>query len=305
MDWRIKLFSQKLVDILPGNLGLKINFAIQRRMGNVGKLNKEKLLLRGIDSIKFLQSRANYKFQGSKVLEVGTGWHANDILLFYMLGVAEIYTCDHLPHLQENLALSAVRIIGSHLDILSKQCDTDINLLQKRFDRIASIKTLTDLLYACNINYIASQKLHEINFPESYFDLFFSRSVLQRVPISDLSAYLQNAYRALRIGGISYHIIHHADHNARHDDKLEALHYLRYGDKLYDLLQSKRFNYQNRMRHKEFINLFKQFGFEQISDETASLDLSLANKVVLSSRFRSIPLEDVLITRTQLINKRI
>lgn len=305
MNWRIKLFSQRLLDFLPCNLGLQINFMIQSRMGNVGKFNAEKLLLRNINSIKFLQTKINYRFQGCKVLEVGTGWHANDILLFYMLGASEIHTCDHLPHLQENLALSTVSTIGCHLDIVSELCGADIDFLQERYDRIASIKTLPDLLDTCNIKYIASTKLNEINFPESYFDLFFSRSVLQRVPIPDLNAYLQNAYRALRIGGISYHIIHHTDHNARHDGKLEALHYLRYSDKFYDLLQSKRFNYQNRLRHNEFMNLFKQIGFEEIVEDTVSLNPGLANKVVLSERFHSIPLEDILIMRTQLISKRI
>lgn len=308
MNWKVKLLVQKLLDTLPEAIGTKMHLPMQRLFGNIGRMdsnNRHKLIQRGIvNTVKFLQEKMMFNFNGCKILEVGTGWHGGDILLFHILGASKIYTCDITKNLNESIVMDMLKSIGNQLNIISQECNVEISSLEKRYKRIASSTNLSQLLTTANIKYFAPIKLYEINLPSSSFDLFYSRSVLQRIPPNHLAKYLKKAHKALKPEGYSYHIIHHSDHNARHDKELGSLDYLRYSDGIYNAIQSKKYNYQNRMRHLEFLQLFEATGFENVFEQTIGREPKSVKDLSLAPRFKALPIEDVLITRTQLVSRR-
>ena len=84
---------------------------------------------------------------------------------------------------------------------------------------------------------------------------------------------------------------------------MEALSYLCYSVGLYDFIQSKKYNYQNRLRHTDFLELLAEAGLRIFAEETLALHESQIKKLRLAPRFRPIPLSDVLIVRSRLISQ--
>ena len=112
--------------------------------------------------------------------------------------------------------------------------------------------------------------------------------------------------RTLRQGATALNVIHHGDHHARHDKNLHPLNYLKYDNAIYDPFQRKKLNFQNRLRHEEFIDLLNAHGLEVVNqlvtgeciEEFQKLDLKVAQ------RFRNIPVEDLVVTRTQALSRK-
>lgn len=306
MDWKIKLAGQKVLGLLPGLSGLRLHHAIQSRFGMIGDMSREmreEFLGRSIFNAHFLQRHAQFDFKGCKILEIGTGWHLSDALVFYVLGASEVHTCDILPHLSEPLVFSMLESIQESREAISRQLHVEPAYLDARIKQIENATSLDELLERSNIHYSAPLQFHKWRSPPIDMDICYSHSVLQRVPIKELAQYLSLAKRCLSDSGYSYHIIHHNDHNFRHDSKIGELHYLRFEDFWYDLLQSKKFNFQNRMRHSEFLRFFENQGFVNIATETDSVDLARAGELKLANRFKSLSEEDLLITRTHLLSR--
>lgn len=305
MDWRIKLGCQKIIAVcFPGELGRKVHAFMQSRMGRISHFSNDEQeieIRRGLNMAKFIREQTSFQFEGARILEVGTGWHASDVIAFYLLGAKEIWTCDQLPHLDEKLVLGMVSAFGDWLELVAEQEGVSLDVIQERYDKLRNVQSLADFFDVCSVKYLAPSHFDKLRFPDNYFDLFYSYSVLQRVPPDDLRSYLTSARQALKPGGYSLHVLHHGDHNARHQKKLSPLGYLKYSDMFYDLLQSKRYNYQNRMRHAEFIELILKCGFEILSEVLTKAPESDLPNGKLAKRFVQIPIDDLLVTRTQIL----
>lgn len=306
MDWRIKLVGERMLGVMPASIARRVHRAIQARFTQVHLSNEHQRqheISRGLAMCRYIHDQCGFDFTGKRVLEIGTGWHGSDIALFHVLGAKEIWTCDILPHLEGELLLWMMEGIAARADEIGEQTGADAADVGRRAARALESRRLDELLALANVQYIAPSQFDRINFPSHHFDLFYSYSVLQRVPPRPLRRYLKTAHQALRPGSLSLHVIHHADHNSRHDPSLHPLNYLRYG-RQYDLLQSRLFNYQNRLRHREFIDLLSAAGFTPLSEETTPGDISFVRNTQLAHRFRTLPPEDLAITRTQILCRR-
>ena len=306
MDWRMKLIGQKVLGGLPGTTGLRLHHVVQSRLGMIGDMSEEmriEFFGRSIENCQFLINNSDFQFAGKKVIEVGTGWHMSDSILFHLLGASEIHTCDILPHLESRLVFSMLETARQSISDIADGFGVERDLLDERAENMLRANSLSELLSNANIHYHAPVWFHRWKPPQNDFDLFFSHSVLQRVPLPELAQYLSVARQALGANGLSCHVLHHNDHNFRHDSNIGELHYLRYSDRAYNLLQSRKFNFQNRMRHGEFLEFFKANGFQNIGAETVTVTSEAAGELKLAERFKSIPLDDLLITRTHLLSQ--
>ena len=309
MDWRLKIAGEKVIGAIPGALGKSVHWRIQQRFSAVYIGNKEKRaheVRRSLGNATYLAQKLGYKFDGSRMLELGTGWHGTDIICMHIAGVEEIWTCDLVPHLDEGLVFWMLDGFDEVVDELADTCNLDAERIRERLQTAKGYKTLDAFLQGTKTNYIAPCLFHEVEFPDDFFDLFFSYSVLQRVPVKDLIAYLEVAAKALRTGGHTLNVIHHADHHARHDKGLYPLDYLQYSDSFYNALQSKKLNFQNRLRHGEFVALLESAGLHTVDEVLSGEDAEQfrARNIKLDKRFKDTPVEDLVITRTQVLSQK-
>lgn len=303
MDWRLKLIGERIVTTLPSSIGMYLHRMVQSRFTRVHQGNQSlggRLVQKCASICKYADDVTSFRFDGKRVLELGTGWHGSDIAVFYVLGASEIHTCDVLPHLDVNLLKQMLRGVIDNSDYVAAANGVAPETVKARASRVMAASDLPEALGLMKVRYHAPSVLYNTTLPDDYFDLFYSHSVLQRICPQDLYRCLIKARKCLRNGAYGLHVIHHSDHNARHDRKLNSMAYLQYGN-AYDWLQSKQFNYQNRLRHSEFIGVFQECGFKVVGEEVTRADVAFVGKMKLAKRFHGIPIDDLAIKRTQLI----
>jgi SAM-dependent methyltransferase len=103
-----------------------------------------------------------------------------------------------------------------------------------------------------------------LSMPDSSLDLAYSKSVLEHVRPEDVEPLLTELRRVLRPRGVMVHLIDLRDHMRIEGDEVRGdwLDALRYSDRLFRAMFSKRSTYINRLRSTEWRRLFASAGFE-------------------------------------------
>ena len=175
-------------------------------------------------------------------------------------------------------------------------------IIKERINYMQKSSKLESFLENNNIRYIAPIDLSKDIIDMKGFDMLYSYSVLQRIEEKKLHEILKQSKEKLKKNAYMLHVIHHSDHNARHDKNLNPLLYLKFGSK-YDWIQTKKINYQNRLRNSEFNRIFEQNNIIVIKQKTQLLNEDLLKDLRLNKKFDSMSRKDILISRTQLIAK--
>ncbi len=205
-DWRVKVAVQNILGALPGSLGFKANEACVRLLrGYVDRTDPAKRTAKGIANLALIQRETGISFHDMIVLEVGTGWHGIDLVLFNLVGARHIHTVDHHRHLTlQSLQMHMPEILAPrYLEQLS-ELTPDVR------HRAAALNwkewvTLSDALRDLSVTLWISRSCltNHLDIPRESIDLFYSDSVLHRIPENDLASLLQDvAGRLMRPGGV-------------------------------------------------------------------------------------------------------
>src|SRR5205085_11777892 len=99
------------------------------------------------------------------------------------------------------------------------------------------------------------------------FDLIFSRAVLEHIPTTILRGIAREATRVLAPGGLMLHIIDTGDHWAFDDPRISRAHFLTLSDFAWRLTCLHPQNYQNRLRHSDYLAMLDAAGLDVIRAE--------------------------------------
>jgi hypothetical protein len=194
---------------------------------------------------RLLDACATYGIQPQSVLEIGAGRDLALPLALRCMGVPTVCAAD-----VERLAcLDLVRNAGAHM--------------ARRAGAWFECPKTWEALEQGGVLYRAPVAADQIFGPH---DCTCSHEVLEHVPADDLPRLLAALRAATRPGGLSIHSIDYSDHFARCDPSLTRLHFLRYSDDAWAPYNS-RFQYVNRLRHSDYVALFKAAGFQTVCDE--------------------------------------
>ena len=311
-DWRLKIAVQNALGVLPGTLGFKANEACVRLLrGYVDRTDTGRRIEKGIANLALIQRETGVSFDDVTVLEVGTGWHGIDLVLFNLVGAKRIYTVDHHRH----LALESLR---THTPgILSPQnLERLAELAPGVRQRAAALAwedwaTLDQALQGLNVTALISRSCltDDLDIPPESVDVFYSDSVLHRIPEKDLAVLLKDVgERLMRPGGVCFHRTDQCDINSQPhiDPRLWRLAYLKYPDWYFDTIISGRFNSQNRLRESDFIELLESSGVRIACKESVlhKEDLERMRTFKVADRFRGKSLEDLATVRSTLIGRK-
>lgn len=251
--------------------------------------------------VRYAREAGRITFRGKRVLELGTGWHGSDVLIFHLAGASEVVTIDAVRHLDPMLLGRMAEVAGTMLDEIAEASGLEFEEVEIRYARWGGVMELDALESRCGIFYRAPATVHTLDLNDRPFDVFYSYSVLQRLRFSDLEDELRAARERLSDDGIALHVIHHSDHNARHDPKLNRLRYLKYPDWLYNAFQSDLINFQNRLRSSEMIDLFEECGYRVQDLDKSYASSELLEGMQVADRFRGLSPSDLRCTRSQVL----
>ncbi len=104
------------------------------------------------------------------------------------------------------------------------------------------------------------------NLPDESIDLIVSNATLEHVPKESIKRILKEAYRILKPGGVLSHSIDYKDHWAYTDSSLSYYDFLKYSEKEWKY-RNPDLNYQNRLRHRDYEELFIGAGFKIVKND--------------------------------------
>ncbi len=149
---------------------------------------------------------------GKTCLEIGAGWLLSHAVICYLLGAKKVIATDVASLAQLQFLHLAIRkpLASTTRDILSPF--EDHAKIRQRLDTLRSIKKFDyTTLKELGIEYIAPVDL--VTRPlDVKVDYIYSNSVLEHIPVKDISFLIGNLVAMLNGDGIMLHSIHLEDH---------------------------------------------------------------------------------------------
>ena len=157
--------------------------------------------------------------------------------------------------------------------------------------------TLEVLLAAYGIQYRAPADARATGLPDRSIDCVTSTDTLEHIPPGDIAAILRECHRVLADDGIMSFRVDYRDHWAYFDPRITPVNMLQYSDRQWARYNPS-LNYQNRLRHDDYVRLFETADFTTLGiEQEPALDTSrefLARSSV-APEFRSHTLEALLV----------
>lgn len=230
---------------------------------------------------------------GKRILEIGSGWELLLPMLFSVCGADRVYLTD-LTALLDRYTLAG------GLDSFRRNRPrilTDLQIDPAEFDRrfTGNITSEKEFLESNGLIYLAPCDCRRLPLDGSSLDAITSRSVFEHIPRPVIEDILKESYRLLVPGGLVCHFIDNSDHWEHGDKRISRVNFLRYGDGAFRLTYLNGLNYQNRLRHSEYVEMMRTCGFE-IVREQRNVDpraIQALGHLPLAPRFRNFAPDDL------------
>jgi hypothetical protein len=129
------------------------------------------------------------------------------------------------------------------------------------------------------IHYKAPYDASKTDLSDKSIDACISTNTLEHIPESSIVSIFSELRRTLKDSGIISAQIDYSDHYAHTDDTISLLNYLKFDDKTW-----KRYNhnchYQNRLRHYDYLRIFKEIGFIVVEEELVFAESNIPSELI-------------------------
>jgi len=311
MIYWTKVIIQKIIGFLPFSTAIKLNqFIVEKITGSLeSKLDYKHRINKGLNNLALLKEKSGIDYLGRQVLELGTGWHGIDLLLFYLTGAKSITTIDHFEHLNlSELNISIDNILEfDYSRFIHQSVIKEDRLSHLKMIRKIEYSTINEILKKLNINYLVLDynNLEDLSSKLKNVDILYSESVLQRLEHGHLHK-LQLTLKT--IASQDFYFFHRIDQcdinsQAHVGSSRNRLKFLRYSDLIFGLLNSRKLNNQNRLRHDDFVTVLYNdytkvyvYGRYTLSDQNYFL-----SDAVLRSKYAKREAKDIIVCHSILI----
>lgn len=282
MTWKLKAAIQNFLSSIPG--GTDLNYLLQRYVAKTlpesEKIFDSRVEL-ALRHIKVLREQSGMDLGAKLFFEFGAGRDLCGPLVFYAMGVAR----QRLVDLEFILRPFLVNDTIQRLQASAKRYNLD--RIPERAVREDRDGCLEDLKQFYGIDFTAPSDARDTGMRAGSVDLVTSTNTLEHIPPADIAAILTEIRRILAPGGLLSFQVDYQDHWSYFDHSINVYHFLRYSTP-----EWKRYNpplnYQNRLRHADYMSLYKQAGLECIQENLLQMagDLDLAAAAPLAPEFR-------------------
>jgi SAM-dependent methyltransferase len=133
-----------------------------------------------------------------------------------------------------------------------------------------------------------------------------SSNTLEHIPAPDIAAIVQECHRILADDGLMSFQIDYQDHYAYVDRHISVYNFLQYSESTWRWC-SPRLHYQNRLRHRDYLQLFEQGGFEVVTarhGEITPKDMQKLANLSLHPTYRAYSLPELAVRGAQVILRK-
>jgi SAM-dependent methyltransferase len=297
MNYKYKILFQNLLSKTPG--GNYLNYLLQKHVTKslpasddkfLKKVNEAFLHYKNFTEFNTLTSNDNNYY------EFGAGQDFIIPLTISLLGFK--CTCIDLNAIAiKELLVDSMKRFEKLEDQLPFKIDKqNIPVVERR-----NIFRVLEENYS--LRYVAPKDARKTGFWDNSFDFMSSTAVFEHVPKGDILLILQESERILKKGGVFSMIIDYQDHYSYFDKNLSVYNYLKY-----DTDEWKKFSnnlqYQNRLRHSDYLDLIRQTGFVVVKDAPSlptDEELEVLRSIRLAPEFRHYALTDLGITGSEIV----
>lgn len=217
---------------------------------------------KGIENIKAIQ-RSGESFHS--IIEFGTGSHGIDIVLFRLMGADKITTVDINNHLDfswltSTECLNSLRVATKELPV------NDGKSNEKLLQKLKEVAPDRDqVLGVLNCKFLNFEDMENKSHFYGPYDLWYSESNLQRIPIKKILSYFEVVIKQLRAGGVAFHRVDFGDiftqpHWPFYIENLGRFDFLSYGNLFWGLINRESYGSQNRLRSLQVESMFEALG---------------------------------------------
>lgn len=283
--------AEKVLSALPGGEWL------YRELGEVANRRcrgfELDLMREGVEAVAACLKRVR---RGARVLDLGTGWHHKDALLYALTGHYQVIAYDVHDLVRPVYLRNYLALLDRCLPELALAWALPETTMRERLDAWRDFDAVADLRARAGIEMIVSPEA-EMPFDDDSLGFVSSYCVLPHIEPWLLERELRALTRALGPEGCMQHMLGYADHHSFRDRRVSRLQHLRYSACCHRLLLESRLQYQNRWLWSDYQRLFDALGLEVLDERSDLTEQRLAHarrmQPTLAPRFRDYPLEDL------------
>ena len=184
-----------------------------------------------------------------------------------------------------------------------------LGISEKSFDDAVTVKpddSLTEGFRRLRLEYLAPCDCRKLTLPDQSIDVVTSRAVLEHIPPQVVQDIFYESYRLLKPQGVACHYVDNSDHWQHSDKSISRVNFLRFPDYVFRWTYINGLNYQNRLRHSEYVEMLRKAGFEILREDkdvdAGSLDALRA--LPLDPRFHRFSTEDLAALTSYLVARK-
>lgn len=246
-----------------------------------------------LDQIALIRA-AGGRIEGSRVLEIGSGWIPVAPLLYRLAGARRVILSDQHRLLHARSIASAAAFLRARSGRLAQELGTSRAAVEDLLD-IGEARGLHELLDALGLDYLVPLDEKTLT---GEIDIAYSHTVLEHVPPPALAQIFALVRARLAPGGLFCNGIDNSDHRRAYDDSLPIVDFLRYSEFAWKIQCINPQDYTNRLRHSDYLALLDRAGFERLEERVhvAREQIAGVREWNLPARFEARDAEDLCTT---------
>jgi len=275
MNFRIKCLVQTIFGLMPNSE--QINYLAQKYISKKIPPSYRTWRNKYSQALEHHNVFSAYKPSADSVVyEIGCGWHLAMAMAFSTFGYRSIKALDVTPHVRAEL-----------INVILQYLKAD-NMVPNHVKELDSKNIKQDLWNNFRIDLLVPADSTNTGITEKSIDFIYSQEVFGHIPPHLLPAIMQECHRILKDDGIISFSINYRDLYSGVDKTITPYNFLRYSEK-----EWKKYNpdlhYVNRLRHTDFIQLFRQSGFDVVQEKIIQPDnwKEMLQSVPISKEFSS------------------
>jgi len=244
---RMKPLLQRVIARMPRCFGDPIYHSLQAIRGLNVNIDQ---CVRFVDRVStYLETVCGQNLMDLRILELGSGWFPVVPLLLKCRGAQVVHTYDINRHYSKRRIRKAAALVEQNFG--------SQNLLRE-VQRSGELPS--------GIEYHPKWDLTK-KPPGTVFDLCVSRFVLEHISPDALTGVHRASHCWLRESGYWIHWVSPGDHRSYDDYRIHRLAFLEMSEADWDRKFGNRFAYHNRLRRPQYLEVFRESGFDVLVDD--------------------------------------
>jgi hypothetical protein len=291
VNWKTKAALKSVFSSMP--FGEQLDYLCQRHVTKRLPASREQIVAKASQAMRHVRYLRQYGCPTSGLwFEFGAGWDLAGPLSMYGLGISSQIVADLNMLIRRDLINRAIQGLATVAEF------------SRPIQPLAS-GDLVQALKRYGIDYRAPYDAGNTGLADKSVDVIINNEVFEHVPESQIRRILVECHRILKDDGAMSLTIDYTDHYAHTDSSIPTFNFLQY-----DEAGWKRYNpplhYQNRCRHKDYLEVLESVGFVPVFEacKLLSEDYGALKRMRLAKHFQKYNLNDLAVRYSHLVLRK-